>query len=796
MNNIFNESIKNKFDSSGGDITGDVNMTNNKIINLGDPVDDHNAVNKRYVDAGFTAIESEQTTQNNNISNNSTAISTIESEQTTQNTNITALQNDKLDKSGGTMTGALIVPATIGTVDVGTDLFNVIVKANTNESSIQSNDTDIANLQADKVNKAGDTMTGELNMNNNKVRGVASGTFALDAVNLTQLETVANTKAGRTVSTDNPTSGDDVNDGYSIGDIWVNEEGTQSFICVNNSVDAAEWELFGNDQSLNTNDSVSFTSVDTPAISSGTSVAVSSPLIVDSTIKLKSTILDNNGDEAYILKKQSGANSYAMGNLADTGTGDNNVSIGYDVGNSTQTGYSNVVIGNNAGKSANYYDSSVIIGTNCGNNSDPSWIGNVVIGSDAGNNPKNGVFIGYRAGFSSTGVRNICIGYNAGQGVTSAPNCTFIGWGAGTINPTIGEQMAIGYTATCTNVNQIVMGGVNVTQFWSNAFRDLDVRFPNVLAIGKNNATKVEIAKTGVTTEVKGDLTVGGQIQSSSSTMVLSPLPPGDGSAGVVESYGVLKVIDDDGFKITLSLQAADGLGQTSDTDPLTNLFKYTSLMLKDKLGATFPWLTLENDGSGGNLKGRTSIYCQNDLVMRLSSTNGVQAFYRVRCSDTTPSTSTTTGSITTAGGLGVVGDVKVGSGIQLFADNAVKPTSTTWTIASDIQFKEEIQDADLQRCADDISTLQLMRFKWKDDYITKYNVKDHHTLGFIAQDVQTKFPKSVDTIVEKDEVNDTGSRLGLDYHAINMSLIGAVQYLIKENQLLQDRISVLESRV
>ena len=100
MNNIFNESIKNKFDSSGGDITGDVNMTNNKIINLGDPVDDHNAVNKRYVDAGFTAIESEQTTQNNNISNNSTAISTIESEQTTQNTNITALQNDKLDKSG------------------------------------------------------------------------------------------------------------------------------------------------------------------------------------------------------------------------------------------------------------------------------------------------------------------------------------------------------------------------------------------------------------------------------------------------------------------------------------------------------------------------------------------------------------------------------------------------------------------------------------------------------------------------------------------------------------------------
>ena len=1028
-------------------------------------------------------------------------------------------------------------------------------------------------------------------------------------------KTEVDSKAGRTVSTDNPTANDDVDQGYSIGDIWVNEEGTQSFICVNNSVDAAEWELFGNDQSLNTNDSVSFTSVNTPAISSGTDVTVSSPLIVDNTIKLNNNIFDANGNQAYIMSRPS-SDVFKLG--ANVNVNVASLGIGQNIGNNTRAGPDCVLIGINVGQSPYNYAESVVIGSNCGNNLSNTNGGSVVIGHIANKfGIANGsVYIGQRSGFNSDGVRNICIGRYSGTNITSGKNCTFLGTDSSSTAGTLDEQIAIGWNAQTTAANQCVVGSTDLAQFQSNGFRDLDTKSANVLGIGKTNATKVEIAKTGVTTEVKGDLmasggveirdyttsaptdalsgklykatgddrihwltntkdtiladdadvsamrevaystgiksgglltinsandtlfdisdgsgvvydsltnnvsnvswtglsglsptvpytgiltyvfidntgtpftsaspptnsqqrdniyigvlvhvnqtnlnttndqqaylaypinqmrdiadaigflnisgnllssttgltisksdgkmlsfganykndpkdpnilslpaidtsaggifqyrayngtssvltlttiipnylddgsawgtstatiaaqkwsaqrvysftsnalkiqagqfsynsaaeaiggiqnedfiteasiadnglligylivrggatdltlssdaqflsagkfgssfstvsgsvstlqnvydnsgvepeiltdatrgavtiqcgsaldadnilegkniagtttfgvtgsgnlTVGGQIQSSSSTMVLSPLPPGDGSFGVVESYGILKVIDDDGFKNTLTIQAADGLGQHSDTGPLINEFKFTSLMLKDRLGTLYPWLTLENETSGPTLQGRTSIYCKNDLVMRLSSTNGVQAFYRVRCSDTTPSTTTTTGSITTAGGLGVVGDVKVGAGIELFADNAVKPTSTTWTIASDIQFKEDIQDADLQRCADDISTLQLMRFKWKDDYITKYNVKDHHTLGFIAQDVQTKFPKSVDTIVEKDEVNNTeSSRLGLDYHAINMSLIGAVQYLIKENQLLKSRLDILESK-
>jgi hypothetical protein len=179
---------------------------------------------------------------------------------------------------------------------------------------------------------------------------------------------------------------------------------------------------------------------------------------------------------------------------------------------------------------------------------------------------------------------------------------------------------------------------------------------------------KTLTAETNAT--INGNLTVGGQIQSSSKTLVLSPLPSGDGSVGVVESYGVLKVIDDDGFKTTLILKAADGLGQALDNSALEQSFKYTSLMVKDKYGEVFPWLTVENEGGGGAQRGRTSIYSHNDLIMRLSSANGVQAFYPVKCSNTTPSISTTTGSIITNGGVGIAGDINLGGKI-----NGLSPT-------------------------------------------------------------------------------------------------------------------------
>lgn len=177
-----------------------------------------------------------------------------------------------------------------------------------------------------------------------------------------------------------------------------------------------------------------------------------------------------------------------------------------------------------------------------------------------------------------------------------------------------------------------------------------------------------------------GELTLSSNAITSTNS-VISINPAGEGSIGVVESYGVLKVIDDDDIfadKTNLIIQAADGLGQTTDFDPtLINTFKFTSLMLKDRLGNTYPWITLENQTSGPNILGRTFFYCRNDLVLKLSSNFGVQAFYPIITTDAADATSAGTGSIRTSGGIGVTKDVFVGGSVNFGSNDAViKSTS------------------------------------------------------------------------------------------------------------------------
>ena len=68
----------------------------------------------------------------------------------------------------------------------------------------------------------------------------------------------------------------------------------------------------------------------------------------------------------------------------------------------------------------------------------------------------------------------------------------------------------------------------------------------------------------------------------------------------------------------------------------------------------------------------------------------------------------------------------------------ARKLTTTTWSTASDERVKTNIETANLVRCAEIVDTLDLKYFEWKKQ------TDDQHSLGWIAQEVQTVFPKSV----------------------------------------------------
>ena len=96
-------------------------------------------------------------------------------------------------------------------------------------------------------------------------------------------------------------------------------------------------------------------------------------------------------------------------------------------------------------------------------------------------------------------------------------------------------------------------------------------------------------------------------------------------------------------------------------------------------------------------------------------------------------------------------GDGNVGIGdptpsylLELSTDSAAKPSTNTWTIASDERIKEDIELADLDLCYQAVKNIPLKRFKWRDEIYTEKQVKDRRKLGWIAQDVEAVFPKAV----------------------------------------------------
>jgi len=157
---------------------------------------------------------------------------------------------------------------------------------------------------------------------------------------------------------------------------------------------------------------------------------------------------------------------------------------------------------------------------------------------------------------------------------------------------------------------------------------------------------------------------------------------------------------------------------------------------------------------------------------------------------------------------------------------------ASSWTnAASDIRTKEEISEVNLDRCVEIVKTLPVKRYKYKNFY---GNTHDKHVTGFIADDVEKVFPKSVEKndctfplldengdkqyeTVKLEETDEDGNTVTKtkevlktfemkDLKSLNMAeflptLWGAVQSLIKKNEekdiLIQDltkRIETLES--
>ena len=116
---------------------------------------------------------------------------------------------------------------------------------------------------------------------------------------------------------------------------------------------------------------------------------------------------------------------------------------------------------------------------------------------------------------------------------------------------------------------------------------------------------------------------------------------------------------------------------------------------------------------------------------------------------------------------------------------------SLYWSQTSDRRIKENIERASYDKCYENIHKINLYRF----NYIKEFKIgnQDTNQLGFIAQEIEDIFPKSVFTnSYNSDELN-IPDMLSIDIGQINYALYGAVKKLIKMNNDKELRLKRLE---
>ena len=154
----------------------------------------------------------------------------------------------------------------------------------------------------------------------------------------------------------------------------------------------------------------------------------------------------------------------------------------------------------------------------------------------------------------------------------------------------------------------------------------------------------------------------------------------------------------------------------------------------------------------------------------------------------------TTRMTISTSGNVGIGVATPIYQ-LQLSTDSAAKPSTSTWTVSSDMRLKEDIELADISLCYSNIKHLKLKRWKWRDDIDPSFSVEnlgDRHKLGWIAQDVSNVIPKSV----ERHDMYGISDCLSLNTDQIYATLYGCVEKIIQDKEQLEQTVVDLQNQI
>jgi hypothetical protein len=132
---------------------------------------------------------------------------------------------------------------------------------------------------------------------------------------------------------------------------------------------------------------------------------------------------------------------------------------------------------------------------------------------------------------------------------------------------------------------------------------------------------------------------------------------------------------------------------------------------------------------------------------------------------------------------------------LQLGTDDAVKPTTNTWTVISDMRLKNI--DGIYSKGLQEILQLKPLLYHYKNSGDVKFSESTLNTqsIGFLAQDVQQVFPECVS--------EDANGYLNLNIHAIIIAQVNAIKEqqemiveLKRQNELLKTEINTVKQMV
>jgi hypothetical protein len=143
---------------------------------------------------------------------------------------------------------------------------------------------------------------------------------------------------------------------------------------------------------------------------------------------------------------------------------------------------------------------------------------------------------------------------------------------------------------------------------------------------------------------------------------------------------------------------------------------------------------------------------------------------------------------IHTTGNVGI-GTTAPAYQLQLSTDSAAKPTTSTWTIASDRRVKLNIETANADLCYSTVKNLPLRRYTYDPAVFPDDAIHDRSVVGWIAQEVRDVLPKAV----SQSSQHGYDDFLSLDADQIYKTMYGALQRVIADKEALEARVALLE---